>query len=734
MDNPLESLQQIIAISPMPTALVDTQMRYLAVSEKWISFYRLEGLELIGKSHYDIFPEIGERWKKVHRDCLNGIDQTQQNDRFERKDGTVMYLKWEVRHWKNQGGEIAGMMMTSEDVTQTTDTIINENRFQLFMDRLPGMSWIIGSDDSLVYANQNFISLLQLDPNVIGQRLSDIFGKDRLDQSLADNELVRKTLQGMNFEYHVPDATGRMQTFRTYKFPFKDPSNEGFMIGAIAINITENNLLEEELNKSETQFELAFEHSLIGMALISPDGKLIRANHSLCEMLGYTEQEMVNLTVQGITYELDQDDTATMLADLGSGKIGRTKYEKRYLHKNGTIIWVVVAATMLYDQAGVPLYYVSQIEDITKRKEIENSLMLSEKKYRTIFENVQDVFYQSDQHGLVTEISPSIEEYSGFSRSEIIGKPVANFYYYPQDRERIIEQLRSDGYVIDFEVRLKTKNKELRYASVNARLVVENGVVMATEGSMRDVTARKFQENALKALNNELTASNDQKNKLLSIIGHDLRNPISGSLQLLGMTLNDLDSTSVDELHAYLSSMMQELSNANNLLEDLLAWAKSQFESASFNPVEIRDAQVVVEKCIQTILPMAAKKKIDVVLDVPPGLSFSADKAMLETIFRNLLSNAVKFTPIGGKVFLSAVPEEGGIKFSVRDSGIGIPADKIPHLFGKNTSFTTFGTSGEKGTGLGLGLCSDFVARHQGMIWAESELGKGTTIFFVLPR
>jgi PAS domain S-box-containing protein len=732
MDNFANSLQHIIAICPLPTALVDTQMRYIAVSEKWASFYQLENTELFGKSHYDIFPEIGERWKKIHADCLKGIDQKCDHDRFERSDGTVLYLKWEVRHWKNESGEIAGMMMSSEDVTGTIGLLLNENRFQLFMDRLPAMVWIMDSDNKIKYANNCFFQTLHLTNEIIGKPGSDIFTSNT-SSLRADDKLVRESPDGREFQYAVTDADGHPQIYKVHKFPFSDAGGEGNMIGAIAFNVTKSNLLEKELSKSEAQFKLAFEHSLIGMALISPEGKLQKVNNSLCEMLGYAEQEMEALSVQDITHPTDMEYTLSMLEELGKGTIERMKYEKRYIHKNGSTIWVIVAATMLYDSSGAPLYYVSQIEDITKRKEIESNLVLSEKKYRTIFENVQDVFYQSDQNGLVTEISPSIEQYSGYKRAEIIGMPVSNFYYYPQDKDRIIEELRKKGYVIDFEVRLKTKNKELRYASVNARLIIENGNITATEGSMRDVTARKFQENALKALNNELTASNDQKNKLLSIIGHDLRNPISGSLQLLGMTLHDLDSTSADELHAYLSSMMLELSNANNLLEDLLDWAKSQFESTNFNPVEIRDAQLLVEKCIQTILPMAAKKKIDVILDVPNGLPLTADKAMIETILRNLLSNAVKFTPIGGKVFLSATRERKNIKFSVRDSGIGIPPEKIAELFSNNTNFTTFGTAGEKGTGLGLGLCRDFVTKHNGQIWAESELGIGSTFLFTIP-
>nr|WP_121271003.1 PAS domain S-box protein [Pedobacter schmidteae] len=611
---------------------------------------------------------------------------------------------------------------------------VNEHSFQLFMDELPGLCWIAAEDGVLKYANKCFFDTLHLPPTIIGKTLKEIFGKDIASNARKNNHDVLASGKNKEFYQSLRDEAGHLQHYKTYKFPFKDKSGQGNMVGAIAFNVTKSIKLEEELYQSEAQFKQAFEHSLIGMALISPKGKWKRVNKSLCNMLGYTAAEMKRLTIQELTHPNDLMKSIAVLGDLASGRIEEMKYEKRYLHKDGSAIWVVIAATMLYDSVGTPLHYVSQIEDITKRKEIENDLLLSEKKYRTIFENVQDVFYQTDKEGIVTEISPSIAQHSGYLRTEIIGKSVDNFYYYTQDRERIVEQIRIKGFVIDFEVRLKTKDEELRYASVNARLIIENGIITGTEGSMRDVTTRKFHENALQALNTELTASNEQKNKLFSIIGHDLRNPISGSLQLLDMTLTDFESSSADEVHTYLSMMKTELSNANILLEDLLTWAKSQFNAVSFNPVEIKDLSALIDKCVQNVLPMAVKKQIAIVQSLGQNFVLYADSGMLETIIRNLLSNAVKFTEVGGTILVRAESDDKSIKFSVQDNGVGIPPHKVNEMFNKNSNYTTYGTAGEKGTGLGLSLCYDFVSKHNGKIWVESEKGIGTTFYFTIPE
>jgi signal transduction histidine kinase len=196
----------------------------------------------------------------------------------------------------------------------------------------------------------------------------------------------------------------------------------------------------------------------------------------------------------------------------------------------------------------------------------------------------------------------------------------------------------------------------------------------------------------------------------------------------------DFESSSADDVHAYLSVMKTELSNANDLLEDLLTWAKSQFNALSFNPVEVRDLSALMHKCIQTVLPMAVKKDIEIVQSVKGDSLLYVDRGMLETIIRNLLSNAVKFTHQGGTIVLKASAGQNVVRFSVKDTGIGIPRDKLSELFNKHSNYTTFGTAGEKGTGLGLSLCYDFVLKHGGQLWAESEEGIGSTFYFTIPQ
>jgi PAS domain S-box-containing protein len=508
---------------------------------------------------------------------------------------------------------------------------------------------------------------------------------------------------------------------------------QGNLINSLMIiDITERQLAEQKIKLSEEQFRGAFEYSAIGMALFDIEGKCQKANQSLCEMLGYTEEELKKLSFVGITYPEDVPRNLELLNELIEGRRVSYHMEKRYLHKSGRPVWVLLGVSILREANGQPIHLISQIQDITKIKEAEQAMAVSEEKYRKIFENTQDIYYRTDQNGIITEISPSIEKYYGDKRQNIIGHPAINFYYFKEDRDRIVNVLRQDSSVIDFEVKLKTKNSELRYASVNARLIIEDGQVLGSEGSIRDITLRKLQENELTSLNTELKALNIHREKLLSIVGHDLRNPVAASLKLAELAMMDVAEATKEDLLEYISRMGAGLQNANELLEDLLRWAKNQFNSLDFNPVCIEDVQLQVLTCLKRLKPMAEAKNLELIEHVDEELKLFADRDMLDTVLRNLVSNAIKFTA-HGTIIVAASAREGDVLFSVTDTGNGMPESIVDQLWKKSSHYTTYGTAGEKGTGLGLELCLDFVKRHRGKIWVESQPGHGSRFYFTIP-
>jgi PAS domain S-box-containing protein len=265
------------------------------------------------------------------------------------------------------------------------------------------------------------------------------------------------------------------------------------------VDIDRQKKTQHELQISEERFRSAFEYSAIGMALISPQGQWLKVNKKICQMLGYTSEELFELTFQDITHPDDLESDLMLLQQLVSGEIENYQMEKRYFHKNGEVIWALLSVSLVRIENGEPLHFVSQVEDITQRKHAENELIKSEAKYRTLFEKVQDLYYQTDIQGVITEISPSVEKFTGIKREDAIGKRVHEFYYDIDDRERLLGELKKTGRLIDYYLRIKTIDGGIIHTSANISLLFDsNGNVTGIEGSMRDNSARKKAEIELK--------------------------------------------------------------------------------------------------------------------------------------------------------------------------------------------------------------------------------------------
>ncbi len=373
------------------------------------------------------------------------------------------------------------------------------------------------------------------------------------------------------------------------------------------------------------------------------------------------------------------------------------------------------------------------IRDLTEQVQWENALKESESKYRQLFETVQDVYYKTDTEGKITEVSPSIERYSGYKPSEVIGNPVEEFYYYREDRKKLLSTIKRNGEVIDFEVRLKTKDDELAWTSVNAYLLKdESGAFAGIQGSLRDISERKKAELELLRMNNKLSRLNNQKDKLFSVIAHDLRNMISGLTGALQILREEVEELSREEIGKYVRLVSRNAENTDELLEDLLKWSRNQFESVDLQLEEVKPAELI-DQVFDRIRIWATEKKIGLKKEIGDNIVIRADREMLKTVLRNLISNAIKFSKPGSEVLVKAVESDYEVRIEVIDQGIGITPEQKQKILSKEVNYTTPGTDGEKGSGLGIDLCIDFVEQHDGQLDIRSKPGKGSTFSVVMP-
>ncbi|MCP4104286.1 MAG: hybrid sensor histidine kinase/response regulator [Desulfobacteraceae bacterium] len=251
-----------------------------------------------------------------------------------------------------------------------------------------------------------------------------------------------------------------------------------------------------------------------------------------------------------------------------------------------------------------------------------------------------------------------------------------------------------------------------------------------------EVFARVDAHLKLKHSQEDLRNANATKDKLFSIIGHDLRAPLGTLIQALEMMVDNPDMLDEKERLEIMNDLMISTKRAYNLLENLLYWARSQRGEIDYSPFDM-EINTIVDDNIRLLSGIAKDKSVNLYSEIKEPVQVHCDADMITTVIRNLIANALKFTPESGEIRINAVLKEDDketVEVSVADNGVGIAKENMDKLFRSNEFFTTYGTKNEKGSGLGLMLCKEFVKKNRGKIWVESEQGKGSEFKFTLPK
>jgi signal transduction histidine kinase len=288
-------------------------------------------------------------------------------------------------------------------------------------------------------------------------------------------------------------------------------------------------------------------------------------------------------------------------------------------------------------------------------------------------------------------------------------------------------QVLGTGTALEYEISAKGTHRNRSWLQVVIQKYGDGITV-----SIQDITAKKQEILKSRKLNAKLRNSNIQKDKLFSIIAHDFRSPFAGCLGLLEMVLDDLDSFSNEELRKMLEMIYNQSQSTYQLLESLLEWAHTQQNRINFSPERI-DLHQIAEMSFFALNQNAEKKNIQLHNRIKKGTFVNADKNMLRMILKNILSNGIKFTNQDGIIEVRAEVKNRFIEISVTDNGIGIKKKSQKRIFDIDYQYIGKGTDGEKGTGIGLHVCREFVGRHGGAIEVDSEPGKGSTFRFTLP-
>jgi PAS domain S-box-containing protein len=368
---------------------------------------------------------------------------------------------------------------------------------------------------------------------------------------------------------------------------------------------------------------------------------------------------------------------------------------------------------------------------IDNLKKAEEALHEESFRRRILFEQSRDGIVILDENGKVYEASQSYADMLGYTMDECRKLHIWDWdtQWSPEELLKMLQQVDATGD--HFVTGFRRKDKTYIDAEISSNGVTINGKKFVS-CICRDITNRKRMEKEITDTNERLQKALAEKNKFFSIIAHDLKSPLAGFLSLTRMLAENHAEFSADEIKEILFKIKDSAETVYQLLENLLQWALVQ-RGRHVSAPESCYLSVIVQHNLELIVAQARQKDIRIEHSIPEGAKVYADHQMLNTVFRNLLSNAVKFTKRGGSILISAVQEGTMVRISVQDSGVGMSQDALSLIFAIDQKASTPGTDGERGTGLGLILCKEFIEILNGRIWVESKVDHGTTFHFTLP-
>ncbi|MBK7626070.1 MAG: PAS domain S-box protein [Bacteroidales bacterium] len=500
----------------------------------------------------------------------------------------------------------------------------------------------------------------------------------------------------------------------------------GFLYGSCR-DITERIKASRDLEAAALRWVSTFDAISDTVYIVSKDYKILAMNRAGLENPVFS----VEKTIGSKCYECIHN-TSGPIPDCPCAKIKQfaesTSFEyeqdNKFYHLQ---VWPIPDADGKFESS------VHILKDITDRKLTQKALEESEKKYRSIFENIQDVYYRINNDGIITEISPSIQRLSGYTSQELIGVPVSIFYYYPEERNQLLEKLSKNSEVWDYEVRMRTKDGMTKYTSLNAHLLLNSeGNPDGIEGSLRDIDERKHFELKLEEAKDRAEESDRLKTAFLHNISHEIRTPMNA---IIGFsTILEEEDTTSENQKSFIKAIQEGSNQLLSIINDIvdISSIEANILKKSITKVNIND----ILESLYTQFQLKAVENSNSI-QVTPGLrkedaQIETDSTKLIQILSNLISNALKFTK-NGKVEIGYKVKESMIEFFVSDTGIGIIDDQHLRIFENFYQVENELSRQYGGTGLGLAISKAYTELLGGKIWLQSEPGKGSTFYFNVP-
>ncbi len=666
-----------------------------------------------------------------------GQDTVSFENRYRCKDGSYRSLLWSATPFAEQqliyavARDVTELKRAEEELRRSEErlrlTVESAVDYAILMLDPNGhvVSWNAGAERIKGYRAEE----------ILGRHFSQFYAREDVERGKPQHELEVATAEG-----RLEDEGWRVRkdgsTFwaNVIITALRDESGALRGFSKVTRDMTERKRAQEALRQSEERYHLLFDsnphpvwvYDLKTLAILD-------VNHSAVRNYGFSREEFLSLRITDIR---PAEDISALLASAAK-RSPDTEFSGVWKHgkKDGTLIDVEITShPLVYGGRDARLVVAT---DITTRKKAEEALQQSEKRTRLVIETAFDSFISMDAEGLITEWNHPAEIAFGWSREEAVGKLLSDLIIPTQYREAHSRGLKhflatGEGPVLNKRIELAALRRDGHEFPVEMTISPARlGQTHIFNAFVHDITDRKKAEEALLQAKEEAERASKFKDQFLSTMSHELRTPLNAILGFSELLTDERYGQMNQRQSRYVNHIHTSGKHLLKLISDILDLSKIEAGRMEIVREDVAVDSVYTE-VLSALQPLADKKSQTLIRQVEPELYVRADPTRFNQILMNLIGNAIKFTPEGGRIELAARSTDGQVRVEVRDNGPGIPPEDQQRIF---EAFYRRAESGKavEGTGLGLAITERLVHMHGSQLGIESEPGKGTCFYFLVP-
>ncbi|MEI6139068.1 MAG: PAS domain S-box protein, partial [Mariniphaga sp.] len=722
----------IIEHSRSAIAVHDKDLRYIYVSQRYLDEYKIKGKDIIGMHHYDVLPDIPQKWRDVHQKALNGIVSSADDDSYLREDGSLEWTRWECRPWYNADGCIGGIIVYTELITERKQAEIklreSESRLNQLAEHSRIITWEIDTEARYTYISHVVEQVLgYLPEEIAGKKFVYDLAPEKKREEVRDivMEFCRNPVLIIDNENAKISKNGDMVWVSTNGIPIFDDHNQCIGYRGSDTDITKRKKVEMELKASEDQYRTMIENSNDLIWTLDINGNFVFLNKIATNTTGLVLEEWIGKSFLPLIMEEDRP----MILDIFQKGINgiSCNYNLRFKKKDGSVLTISTNTSPIFNSEKV-VGIVSFGRDITEKIEIEKKVKLLAHS----LEGISECVSITDNKDYIIYINEAFLRTYGYTENELIGKHISILRSPEMKNDHIrdiLPETLNGGW--RGEIMNQKKDGTLFPILLSTSVIKdEDEQPIALIGVALDISEIKKNREELVAARKKAEENSNLKTAFLTNMSHEIRTPMNA---IVGFSDLMIDA-GPEEKNAFAVIVQKSSKQLLELIENVIYLSRLQSEKLPIYNISFCPYTVLKDIYVQ-YNRSELKKKLNLTLSIPEEqktLVVQADENKIRQIFANLISNALKYT-IEGLVEIGFDLQNGNLRFFVNDSGIGISEHAQHQIFdnfyrGENAMTLAIG-----GVGLGLSLSKELVRLIGGKIMVKSVPEKGSEFSFTIP-